>query len=171
MTAGLTTESSYPYRGVTGTCDTSKVKPVAKNSGYVKLPKNNYTALAKAIADGPVAISVAAGGMGWQLYGGGVYSGGLFGCGFDMDHGVVAVGYGTESGKDYWVVRNSWGSGWGEHGFIRIKRFGEGKEPCGMDKTPQDGDGCAGDTTPIQYCGMCGILSSSSYPTGVTKLP
>jgi len=65
--AGLTSESDYPYRGTTGTCQTSKIKPVAKNTGYVKLPSNNYTALMTAVANvGPIAISVAAGAMGWQ---------------------------------------------------------------------------------------------------------
>jgi cathepsin L len=165
-TAGLGLESSYPYQGVTGTCDSSKISPVAKNSGYTVLTTNNYTELITAVATkGPVAISVAAGSFGWQLYGGGVYSGS---CGFDMDHAVQLVGYGTDSGKDYWLVRNSWGS-WGEKGYIRIERFGEGKEPCGVDSTPQDGDACAGDTKPRTYCGLCGILSSSSYPTGVGK--
>ena len=232
MTTGLSAEASYPYRGITGKCDATKVKPVAINKGYVRVPQNNYTALATAVVDGPVAISVAAGGLGWQLYGGGVYGGGLLGCGFDMDHGVQLVGCngchdstrrhalerpppphaaadaapphtaadtaplastlrkpvprvpspsggrlnpylltdGTEGSKDYWIVRNSWGGHWGEKGFIRLQRFGEGKEPCGMDKKPQDGDACAGDTKPRQYCGMCGILSSSSYPTGLSKV-
>jgi len=165
-TAGLSLESSYPYKGVTGTCDSSKVSPVVKNTGYTVLDTNNYTQLITAVAtQGPVAISVAAGGFGWQLYGGGVYSGS---CGFDMDHAVQLVGYGTDNGKDYWLVRNSWGS-WGEKGYIRMERFGEGKEPCGTDKTPQDGDACEGDTKPRTYCGLCAILSASSFPTGVGK--
>merc|ERR1712083_835964 len=165
-TAGLTTEESYPYQGTTGTCQTSKIKSVGKNSGYVQLPKNNYTDLINAVATkGPVAISVAAGGFGWQIYFGGIMSGSK---NFDMDHAVQLVGYGTENGKDYWLVRNSWG-GWGEKGYIRLARYGEGKEPCGTDSTPQDGDACAGDTKPRTYCGECGILSSSSYPTGVKK--
>jgi cathepsin L len=167
-TAGLTTEESYPYEGVTGTCQTSKITAVVgKNSGYVQLPTNNYTDLINAVATkGPISISVAAGGMGWQIYFGGIMSGSK---NFDMDHAVQLVGYGTDNGKDYWLVRNSWGAGLGEHGYIRLQRFGEGKEPCGTDSTPGDGDACAGDTKPRTYCGECGVLSSSSYPTGITK--
>ena len=98
--AGVTTEKSYPYQGMTGKCDTSKIKPVAGVKGYVTLPLNNYTALAAALATtGPVAITVAAGSMGWQLYHHGVYDGGLFGCGFELDHGVQVVGYGTDGSK------------------------------------------------------------------------
>jgi cathepsin L len=165
-TAGMTTEASYPYRGVTGTCDTSKIKPVGSNSGYVQLATNNYTDLINAVSTkGPIAISVAAGGIGWQLYMGGIMSGSN---NYDMDHAVQLVGYGSANGKDYWLVRNSWG-GWGEKGYIRLQRFGEGKEPCGTDSTPQDGDACKGDTKPRTYCGECGVLSSSSYPTGLKK--
>jgi len=170
-TAGLTTESDYPYQGVTGTCQTSKIQPVGSNSGYVQLETNNYTDLMNAlVTKGPISISVAAGGIGWQIYGGGVYGGSKD---FDMDHAVQLVGYGTEhhwwgGSKDYWLVRNSWG-GWGERGYIRLRRYGEGKEPCGTDRTPQHGDACAGDTKPRTYCGECGILSSSSYPTGLKK--
>lgn len=145
-----------------------------KNTGYVQLPTNNYTDLiTAAVTKGPIAISVAAGGLGWQVYGGGVYSdtGSIhpFLCNFDMDHAVQLVGHGVDGDKMYWLVRNSWGS-WGESGYIRIQRHGEGNEPCGTDKTPQDGDACAGDTKPRTYCGLCGILSASSYPTGMQKV-
>lgn len=173
-TAGITTESAYPYQGSTGTCDESKISPVAQNDGFVQLERNNYTDLVTAVATkGPISISVAAGGLGWQLYSGGVYSdsGAVhpFLCNFDMDHAVQLVGYGEDGGKMYWLVRNSWGSGWGESGYIRVERHGEGNEPCGTDKTPQDGDACEGDDTPRTLCGLCGILSSSSYPTGMKK--
>lgn len=164
-TTGLSLASNYRYTGETGRCNKNKISPVIQNSGFVKLPSNNYSALVAAIAKvGPIAISVAAGGMGWQLYGGGVFS---ETCGYDQDHAVQAVGYGTEGGKMYWLVRNSWGAGWGERGYIRIRRYGEGKEPCGMDRTPQDGSACKGQTQPVKMCGLCGILSDSSYPTGV----
>lgn len=165
-TAGITTEANYPYKGQTGTCDESKIKPIAFNDGYAELTTNNYTELVTAVATkGPIAISIAAGGFKFQFYGGGVLSN----CNdYVMDHAVQLVGYGTDSGKDYWLVRNSWGN-WGEKGYIRLARYGEGKEPCGVDKKPQDGDACEGDTDPRTYCGECGILSSSSYPTGMKK--
>ena len=119
-TTGLSLESSYSYTGQTGTCDTSKVAPVETNTGLVQLPTNSYTALIGAVATvGPIAISVAAGGFGWQLYSGGVYTGS---CGYDMDHALPLVCYEEDSGKLYWLVRNSWGSSWGESGYIRMHR-------------------------------------------------
>jgi len=160
----MTTEASYRYQGVTGTCQTSKITPVGYNAGYTKLKVNDYTALIQAVQIGPIAISLDAGGFAeFQNYGGGVVN-----CGnsWDVDHAVQLVGYGTD-GSDYWLVRNSWGSGWGESGYIRLKRFGEGNEPCGTDSTPQDGDACEGDTKPRTFCGSCAILSDSSYPTGL----
>jgi cathepsin L len=172
---GLSLNSDYPYTssiGITGKCKPEKIKPVAQNDGVDVLETNDYTALITAVSTkGPVSISVAAGGLGWQLYGGGVYSKtGALGCNYVVDHAVQLVGHGTDSGKMYWLVRNSWGGSWGESGYMRVERFGEGNEPCGMDNKPQDGMACEGDDDPIKYCGLCGILSSSSYPTGVKKV-
>merc|ERR1719408_543356 len=140
------------------------------NDGFEMLETNDYTALMTAVATkGPIAISVAAGGIGWQLYGGGIYkNGGALGCNMNVDHAVQLVGYGEDKDTMYWLVRNSWGS-WGEKGYMRLKRFGEGQEPCGVDKKPKDGMACDGDTDKPTYCGLCGVLSSSSYPTGLTK--
>lgn len=168
QTAGITTEANYPYKGLFGgACDTSKIKPVAFNDGYAELTTNNYTELITAVATkGPISISIAASGLKFQFYFGGV----LKNCNdYVMDHAVQLVGYGTDNGQDYWLVRNSWGGSWGEKGYLRIARHGEGNEPCGLDKKPQDGDACEGDTDPRTYCGECGILSASSYPTGLRK--
>jgi len=165
-TGGLTTEALYPYKGQTGTCKTG-IQPVAYNGGYTVLPTNDYNALMDAVANvGPVAISIAAGGSAFQFYSSGVLSN----CNdYVMDHAVQLVGYGTDAGMDYWLVRNSWGN-WGEKGYMRVKRYGDGKEPCGVDKKPGDGDACKGDTAPRTYCGECGILSASSYPTDFTTV-
>ena len=66
----------------------------------------------------------------WQLYFGGIM--GTLLCSSNpskMDHGFAIVGYGTDGGKDYWIVRNSWGASWGEHGYVRLLR---GKNACGI---------------------------------------
>ena len=141
---------------------------------YVQLPANNYTALMHAVATvGPISISVDA--SPWMFYSGGIFDGmglpplgsnGKGHCGTTIDHAVQLVGYGTDGGKDYWLVRNSWGATWGEDGYIRIQRYGEGREPCGEDTSPGDGTGCAGGPSKVKVCGLCGIMSYSSYPTG-----
>ncbi len=154
-------------RDAVGTCDWSGKKPVANITGYVFLQQNNYTALMNTVANiGPVAISAAA--EPWMSYESGVFS---TPCGTDVDHAIVMEGYGTDPAQgDYYLVRNSWSSTWGEGGYIRIKRFGDGKEPCAEDKTPGDGDGCKGGPSQEEVCGLCGILSDSSYPTGAYLL-
>lgn len=161
-TAGMAQESDYPYRGMTMSCQS--FEPCAKNDGYVKVKVNDYASHMDALQEGPVAISLAAAFL--QMYGGGILSN----CDCDMDHAVQLVGYGTDGDKDYWLVRNSWGRSWGESGYVRIQRFGEGNEPTCTDKKPQDGEACEGDTAPRTYAGLCGLLGSSSYPTGVAKV-
>lgn len=161
--SGMTTEQSYPYEGRTGSCSYDKTSAVVGIANYTHLPTNDYASLMEAVATvGPVAISVDAS---WSGYESGVYSGS---CGTTIDHAVQLVGYGTDeaSGLDYWLIRNSWGPRWGESGYIRLKRFGAGKEPCGTDENPGDGNGCKGGPKTIQVCGECAVLSDSSYPTG-----
>jgi len=66
----------------------------------------------------------------FQSYAGGIIS--SEGCGTNLDHGVLVVGYGSESGNDYWILKNSWGPGWGESGFFRIAKGGDGPGICGI---------------------------------------
>ncbi|CAI9269410.1 unnamed protein product [Lactuca saligna] len=88
---------------------------------YEDVPVNDESALLKAAANQPVTITVAieAGGKDFQFYTSGIFTGQ---CGTDLDHGVVVVVYGTEDGKDYWLVRNSWAADWGDEGYIRMER-------------------------------------------------
>jgi C1A family cysteine protease len=76
--------------------------------------------------------------LSFQFYRSGVYKAN---CGTNLDHGVLLVGYGTENGLDYWLVKNSWGPSWGDQGYIKILKEDDAK------------DG-----------GECGILLSASYP-------
>ena len=158
---------------------------VAAAHGYVKLPANNYTALMHTVATfGPVIVNVAA--QGWRSYESGVYAPtGHSSKQTDIDHVVLLMGYGTDdvTGEDYWLVRNSWGTQWGEEGYIRLKRTDPISLPrpdadCGMDVTPANGIACTeGDdgnghqhhiTPPaVKVCGTSGILFDPVLPYGV----
>ena len=137
---GITSEANYPYKAVEGTCDTNKeASPAAQIKGYEKVPADSEEALQNAVANQPVSVSIDAEGSAFQFYSSGVFTGD---CGTQLDHGVTAVGYGTdEDGTDYWLVKNSWGTQWGEEGYIRMKRDIDAKE------------------------GLCGIAMDASYPT------
>merc|ERR1712141_550736 len=100
-------------------------------------------------------------------YGGGVFDGCSYDKNIEINHAVQLVGYGTDSKDgDYWIVRNSWGSRWGEDGYIRLKRESETK--CGTDNTPLMGTGCVNDDNDVlTVCGQCAILFDVCYPIGV----
>ncbi|WOK98259.1 hypothetical protein Cni_G06969 [Canna indica] len=117
---GIDTEEDYPYKGYDGQCDQNKKNAkVVKIDNYEDVPENDENALKKAVANQPVSVAIEAGGRDFQLYKSGIFDGS---CGTELDHGVVAVGYGTENGRDYWIVRNSWGENWGEGGYVRMER-------------------------------------------------
>merc|ERR1712147_229136 len=108
-TTTVASESSYPYTARDGTCT---------------------NALKSAIQSGPVSVAIEADQMSFQLYSGGVLPSG---CGTNLDHGVLAVGYDSDSFK----VKNSWGTSWGNNGYVQISQSGN----------------------------TCGIHSDASYPT------
>uniref|UniRef100_A0A164VP15 Actinidain n=1 Tax=Daucus carota subsp. sativus TaxID=79200 RepID=A0A164VP15_DAUCS len=94
---GIDTEDDYPYKGVDGQCDQNrKNAKVVTINGFEDVPQNDEKSLKKAVAHQPVSVAIEAGGRAFQLYESGIFNG-L--CGTDLDHGVVAVGYGTEDGK------------------------------------------------------------------------
>lgn len=86
---------------------------------------------------GPTSVAIAANCIAFQVYSGGVYNDAdkMYPCGNEeaaLDHGVLAVGYGTEDGQDYYLVKNSWGTGWGEEGYIKLARDGDGNGELGI---------------------------------------
>jgi len=117
---GIDTEEDYPYTGYDNRCDANrKNAKVVVIDDYEDVPINSEASLQKAVAGQPVAVAIEGGGRAFQLYSSGIFTGS---CGTALDHGVAAVGYGSENGKDYWIVKNSWGSSWGESGYIRMER-------------------------------------------------
>merc|ERR1711994_916700 len=93
--------------------------------------ENDEQALMEAVSEGPVSVAIEADQQAFQLYRGGVLS---KTCGTKLDHGVLSVGYGTdsESNQDYWLIKNSWGTTWGEQGFGRLLRGKNSKGECGI---------------------------------------
>jgi C1A family cysteine protease len=115
---GLCTEAAYPYTAVDGTCqDSSCGTKYNKPSGYTAIQSDDETALTNAVNAGCVSVAIQANQFAFQYYSGGVLTGT---CGTQIDHAVLVTGYGTLSGQDYWLVKNSWGTGWGEAGYVYI---------------------------------------------------
>jgi cathepsin L len=129
---GITTETSYPYTAQDGTCKTSVTSAVTI-TGHQDVNSADENALAAAVNKGPVSVAIEADQSGFQFYSGGVFSGT---CGTQLDHGVLAVGYGTQGGKDYWKVKNSWGATWGSSGYILMEKGKGGKGQCGVAAQP-----------------------------------
>jgi hypothetical protein len=128
---GLCLESAYPYSAKNGACKSSSCAPStdSKITGY-KDVTHTENALGAAVDLTPVSIAIEADQSGFQLYKSGVFCGT---CGTSLDHGVLAVGYGDEGTSPYWKVKNSWGTSWGESGYIRLCR---NSNKCGLSNEP-----------------------------------
>lgn len=133
---GITSESAYPYTATgPNTCDASGKPVVAMVTGYKDVPSGSELALMTALTEQPVSVAVEADENTFQFYSGGVFTAS---CGSNLDHGVLAVGYGTQNGQDFYKVKNSWGTSWGEKGYILLGRgsqYGTAGQ-CGIQMDP-----------------------------------
>nr|XP_033780385.1 cathepsin S [Geotrypetes seraphini] len=117
---GIDSESSYPYEAKDGMCRYNLAGNSTTCSKYIEL-KPTEEALQEALANvGPISVALDASRTSFFLYKSGVYDD--TSCSQEVNHGVLAVGYGTLNGKDFWLLKNSWGTSFGDHGFVRIAR-------------------------------------------------
>jgi cathepsin L len=127
---GICTEQDYPYTARDQACKKT-CTPAVKLSGYKSTNPGDEGDLLKAVNLVPVSVAIEADQMVFQFYSGGILDDQS--CGTQLDHGVLAVGYGNENGKPYWSVKNSWGTSWGESGYVRMAR---GSNMCGIAAQP-----------------------------------
>ena len=138
---GQTILSDYPY--TSGSGQSGNCKPfvsVAKFSSCSDVKPNDQISLKGAVAQQPVAVAIEADTKYFQSYSGGILDSAS--CGTQLDHGVLIVGYGEENGEKYWILKNSWGTSWGEQGYFRILR-----------------------TDSINDQGICGVAMDPSFIT------
>merc|ERR1719443_1735586 len=142
--------------------------------GWATLPHNDMLSVMDHLANvGPLSASVAA--SDWGMYFGGVFDG----CDYDEDivvnHAVLLMGYGTDATDgDYWLIKNSWGTGWGDlltdgnEGYIKLKRRSEAM--CGTDYHPLDGSGCVDSgVEEVHVCGTCAVSLTTPTPLEPTS--
>ena len=134
---GIETAQDYPYTGKDGKCKFDPSKVVGKIRSYGEINSQDCDGLLHALSNQPVSVAVAANAL--QFYQGGVFNNPR--CGTQVNHGASLIGYGGSGNQEFWILRNSWGTDWGEQGYARLFRDDNKREP-----------------------GMCGICLVASYP-------
>jgi len=124
-------ESAYPYLATSGhPCQFQSSNVVATMSSYRNVTVGDESALMSAAATTVVSVAIDASQQSFQFYTSGVYNEpNCLSCD-SLDHGVAVVGYGTDSGKNYWWVRNSWADSWGIAGYIKMSK--DMNNQCGI---------------------------------------
>jgi C1A family cysteine protease len=129
---GICSSDSYPYEAKQNDC--KKCESVFSPESCKDVKPNDETSLRVAVSKQPVSVAIEADTRYFQFYSSGILD--SANCGTNLDHGVLAVGYGTDAGKDYWLVKNSWSSSWGENGYVRIAANTGGAGICGIAANP-----------------------------------
>jgi cathepsin L len=118
---GIDTEASYSYTAQDGTCHYKSTSCGSTVTSFSDVTSGSESALLTAVYSAPTSVAIDASQSSFQFYSGGVYD--EPNCSStQLDHGVLAVGYGTDSGTAYWLVKNSWGTSWGMNGYIEMSR-------------------------------------------------
>jgi C1A family cysteine protease len=127
---GQCNESAYPYRARDGKC-VDHCARVGVISGFRGVASRSEADLVAAIAGRPVSVAIEADQASFQHYSRGVLTAA---CGSKLDHGVLAVGYGSQAGEDFYKIKNSWGAGWGDKGYVLLGRGAKygGDGQCGV---------------------------------------
>uniref|UniRef100_UPI003AAA9DF3 cathepsin S-like isoform X2 n=1 Tax=Centroberyx gerrardi TaxID=166262 RepID=UPI003AAA9DF3 len=126
---GIESDAAYPYMARPGQCRYNSNYRAANCSAYAFLPEGDEAALKVGLAViGPISVAIDASRPKFVFYRHGVYRDHT--CTHNINHGVLAVGYGTENGRDYWLIKNSWGTNYGDGGYIKMAR--NRRNQCGI---------------------------------------
>lgn len=127
---GLETEDEYPYKASRKQCHNNRTLEKVYINSSIALPQDEKQIAQYLYKNGPLAVGINANPL--MFYHGGIAHPWKFLCSpKSINHGVTIVGYGAQGNKPYWIIKNSWGKGWGESGYFRLYR-GEGV--CGVDQ-------------------------------------
>lgn len=130
---GLCPYNNYPYLAKTqNTCQSNTCTNAIHIESCYDIQPNNQQILESFVYKQPVSVAIEADTRYFQSYSSGIITSTQ--CGTNLDHGVLIVGYGNENGQDYWIVKNSWGTQWGEQGYVRIAKSNNPNDPgiCGI---------------------------------------
>jgi C1A family cysteine protease len=127
-------ETVYKYTAKNGSCAYDKASTTAVDvSTYTNVTKNNVSQMKTAVAQQPVSVSIEADKRVFQQYTSGIFD--SADCGTKLDHAVLVVGYGSDNGTDYWIMKNSWGTVWGDQGYMKVQ-IEDGAGICGIQMGP-----------------------------------
>lgn len=104
-------------------------------AGYTQVEANNVAAMKSAVALQPLAVAIEADQFCFQMYSSGIFNNAK--CGTNLDHATLVVGYGVENGTEFWIMKNSWNTTWGEKGYMRLQITGDDAGICGIQSDTQ----------------------------------